>query len=111
MKKYICIMFVFFALTACEEREPEPVIIPEWLKTRLTELESSGDCHLCTVQRWTYNDEFFYNFYCSHWSCIDCEIYRYDGRLIDWETTLIDRIDFAQNKTRPMIIWECGDDL
>lgn len=109
MKRLIFIAFLFLAFVACEDREPEPVIVPDWLKPRLTEFESSEDCMACKVQRWTYKEEYFYRVYCSYWSCLDCEIYRYDGTLVDW--TLIDHADFDANKSRPMIIWECGDEL
>lgn len=103
---FCCLILV---LAACQDREPDPIIIPDALKPRLLELEKSGDCFGCTVQRWTYDDAFFYHLYCSYWSCSDCEIYKFDGTLVDWAD--IDRADFEANKHRPEKIWECGDEL
>lgn len=109
MNKLLFILLAVLVFVSCENREPDPVIVPDWLELRLIELENSGDCYGCTVQRWTYKEEFFYHLYCSYWSCSDCEIYRYDGSLVDWE--LIDHVDFDANKARPEIIWQCGDEL
>jgi len=110
MKRYLHILFLVVAFVACEDREPDPIIVPEWLKSRLLELENSGDCYDCKVQRWTYNEEFFYHVYCGHWSCLECEIYRYNGDLVTWVDD-IDHADFAENKGRPLVIWKCGDEL
>lgn len=110
MKRFQIVMFVVaLAFAACQDREPETVIVPDALKPRLLEIENSGDCYGCTVQRWTYNDVYYYHLYCSYWSCSDCEIYLFDGRLVDW--TEIDRADFEAKKHRPEKIWECGDEL
>lgn len=109
MKKILLLFFVALTILSCEEREPDPILVPEWLHPRLQELEAGGDCFGCTVQRWTYNEEYFYHLYCSYWSCSDCEIYHHDGRPVDWE--LIDRVDFNANKYRPVKVWECGDEL
>ena len=110
MKKFFYIFFLLLAFVSCEDREPDPVLVPEWLKPRLEELENSGDCFSCSVQRWTYNDEFFYHVYCGYWSCLECEVYRYNGDLVTWDGD-VDHAGFTQNKRRPMKIWECGDEL
>lgn len=109
MKKILVIFFMVIMMVSCEDREPEPILVPEWMHTRLQELEDGGNCIGCTVQRWTYNEEYFYHLYCSYWSCLDCEIYHYDGTPIDWD--LIDPVDFNANKHRPVKVWECGDEL
>ncbi|QIA09781.1 hypothetical protein [Draconibacterium halophilum] len=110
MKKALLMLFLGLALVSCEDREPEPILIPEWLKPRLTELESSGECYGCQVQRWSYNEEYFYHLYCGYWSCSDCEVYHYDGRRVEWGATA-DPVDFNENKHRPVLVWECGDEL
>lgn len=110
MKKILVVLFFAFAVFSCEDREPEEVTIPDWLKPRLEELENSGECHDCKVQRWTYNDAYFYHIYCGHWSCIDCEVYWHNGEKIVWGEG-IDHADYEQNKHRPMVIWQCGDKL
>lgn len=108
--QYIQYLSFILLVFSCEDREPDVIIIPEWLKPRLEELENSGDCNGCTVQRWTYNEEFFYHVYCTDWSCIDCEIYHYDSTPVVWDETL-NQADYEQNKDRPEIIWQCGDEL
>uniref|UniRef100_UPI0032175118 hypothetical protein n=1 Tax=uncultured Draconibacterium sp. TaxID=1573823 RepID=UPI0032175118 len=110
LKTVLGCVFLVFIMISCEEREREEVLIPSWLKPRLIELENSGECIGCTVQRWTYKDENFYHVYCGIWSCIDCEVYRYNGDLVVWGEN-IDQLDYEKNKHRPVKIWECGDDL
>ncbi len=109
-KKIFYILVLVMAFVSCENREPLTVETPEWLTPRLLELENSGDCHGCTVQRWTYDDQFYYHVYCSYWSCLDCEVYHYDGKLVVWGET-VDQADYEANKHRPEKIWECGDEL
>lgn len=110
MQKFLYISLIIVALLACEDREPEPIIVPEWIEPRLAELENSGECDGCQVQRWTYNEEYFYVLYCSYWSCLNCEVYHYDGTLVEWGET-VDPVDFDINKHRPIKIWECDDEL
>ncbi|WP_320110753.1 hypothetical protein [Draconibacterium orientale] len=110
MRKLFYIMLFFLALLSCEDREPEPIVVPNWLKPRLVELENSGECYGCRVQRWTYNGEYFYHLYCDYWSCSNCEVYKSNGTLVEWGVTA-DPVDFEANKYRPTIVWECGDEL
>ena len=110
LKNWILILLLAIVVVSCEDREPEAVIVPEWLKPRLEELENSGNCFGCQVQRWTYNDEYFYHVYCGYWSCSNCEIYNYNGDLVVWGEG-IDHLDFDNNKKRPIKVWECGDEL
>lgn len=110
MRKLFYIAVFIVALFACDDHEPEPILVPEWLKPRLTELENSGNCYGCQVQRWTYNEEYFYHLYCGYWSCSNCEVYHYDGTLVEWAVS-VDPVDFDANKHRAVLVWECGDDL
>ncbi|WP_347838899.1 hypothetical protein [uncultured Draconibacterium sp.] len=110
MRKIFYISLFIVALVACEDREPEPIIVPNWLKPQLSELESSGNCVGCRVQRWTYNEEYFYHLYCDYWSCLDCVMFHYDGTPVEWGVT-VDQADFYDKRHRPQLIWECGDEL
>lgn len=103
-----CILALF--LLTCEERETEEITTPAWIETRLTELENSGDCFGCTLQRWTYNNEYYYHLYCNHWSCSNCEVYRYNGDKVVWGEN-VDPADYEKNKHRPVKIWECGMEI
>ncbi len=96
---------LLFIFIACEDREPAPVVIPNWLESRIAELEESA-CPGCNVTRYTYEEAFYYQVYCNYWSCSDCEIYHYDGVAVDWE--IMDKADFMQNRTRPVLMWECS---
>lgn len=104
MRKIQILVVLILALAACEDREPQPITTPVWLESRIAELESS-ECPGCNIQRYTYNEEYYYHVYCNFWSCSDCEIYNYNGAEVDWE--IIDKADFMQNKQRPILIWEC----
>jgi len=106
----IILSFLAFFLINCEERETEEVIIPAWMKVRLTELQESGECNGCILQRWTYNEQYYYHLYCSYWSCSNCEVYRYNGDKVVWGE-FIDPADYEQNKHRPIKLWECGDEI
>ncbi|HYQ57413.1 MAG TPA: hypothetical protein VEP89_08685 [Draconibacterium sp.] len=110
MQKLFFIALFIVTLLACQDREAEPIIVPGWIKPRLVELTNSEECNGCRVQRWTYNEEYFYHLYCDDWSCLDCEVYHYDGTPVEWDVT-VDHADFNANKHRPILIWECGDDL
>ncbi|KJF44502.1 hypothetical protein [Draconibacterium sediminis] len=110
MRKLLYIALFIVAMLACEDREPEPIIVPSWMKAQLAELEDSGNCYGCRVQRWTYNEEYFYHLYCDHWSCSNCEVYHNNGTLVEWGVT-VDPVDFDSLKYRPTIVWECGDEL
>ncbi|HPF52860.1 MAG TPA: hypothetical protein PK335_14865 [Draconibacterium sp.] len=107
MQKLQLITLLFVLLISCQDREAAPVTIPVWLEPRIQELEASG-CYGCSVTRYTYNDEFYYHVYCNYWSCSNCETYHYNGDLVDWSVTSY--ADFYQNKTRPIILWECAKD-
>lgn len=106
MRKLQLITILFIMLVACEDREPAAVTIPQWLEPRIEELEADG-CIGCSISRVTYNDEFYYHVYCNYWSCSNCETYHSDGELVDWSVT--NYADFLENKTRPIIIWECDN--
>lgn len=110
MQKLFYIALFIVALMACEDREPEPIFVPNWIKPQLVELENSGSCNGCKVQRWTYNEEYIYYFYCDDQSCLDCGYFHYDGTSIEWGVT-VDHADFDANKHRPVLVWECGDEL
>ncbi len=105
MRKLFYIALFITTLVACEDREPDPIVTPAWLESRITEIEETG-CEGCSVRRYRYKEEYFYHVYCNYWSCYDCEIYRYDGTPVDWE--VIDHQDFEENKTRSVLLWECN---
>lgn len=105
----VWVIVVFIALSACEDREPEKLVVPDALKSRLIELEQSGNCNNCLLQRWTYKEDYYYHLNCGDSPCLDCEVYLFDGTLVDW--TKVDRVDYEANKHRPEKIWECGDEL
>ena len=104
MRKLQLIFILLLAFIACENREPDPVITPAWLEARIAELEGTG-CQGCNIVRTTYNEEFYYTVYCNYWSCIECEVYHYNGNLVDWQVT--DYTDYFKNKSNQIILWEC----
>lgn len=108
--KPLFFIFLVVLLFACEDRTPAEHLIPEWIKPRLIELENSGDCFGCTLQQSTYNGEFYYHLYCSYWSCSHCEVYRYNGSLVEWSEEF-PLSDWLENRTQLDILWQCGDEL
>ena len=106
MRKLQLIIIFIILLIACEDRESNPAAIPLWLEPRIEELEN-GECIGCSVTRYTYREEYFYHVYCNTWSCVECEVYRYNGARVNWGED-IDPVDYNQNRTNPVIIWECG---
>lgn len=110
IKKISLIIVMFFIVISCQDREPDPLVIPDAIKPRLEELSNSGECHGCTVQQSIYNDEYYYHLYCSYWSCSHCEVYHHDGTLVEWseEFTLS---EWLENRHQMVILWECGDEL
>lgn len=106
MVKWLVAIFFLFFLISCEEKEQVEYNIPNWLKQRLETMESSDSCTGCTVQRSTYNKEYYYHLYCSHWSCSHCEVYRYDGTLVEWGEKL-SLAEWLENRTQLEILWEC----
>lgn len=110
MKKFFFILVVFIVSISCEDRTPVEPTIPNWLEPRLEELENSGECYGCTVQQSTYNDELFYHLYCSYWSCSHCEVYHFNGTLVEWSEEF-SLGDWLENRQQISILWECGDEL
>ncbi len=109
--KRIAFFFLFFLLVVgCEEREAQKIDKPAWLVEKIQEMFPDGDCEGCRVQRWTYNEGLFFQIYCSHWSCSNCEVYYFNGEKVIWGDD-IDPADFEASKHRPVIVWECGDDV
>lgn len=113
MKRSLQLSLFFFAiilLFSCKEREPVEPRIPDWLKPRLEELENSGDCNGCTVQQSTYKGEYYYHLYCSYWSCSHCEVYYYNGTLVEWSEEF-PLGNWLENRTKIDILWQCGDEI
>jgi len=105
MRKLHFILIILLLSIACEKREAAPVETPDWLQPRIEELEATG-CDGCSIIRYTYKEEFFYQVLCNSWSCIDCELYHYNGDPVVWGEYM-NHADFDQNKDRPIKIWEC----
>ena len=105
---YVALFIV--VLLACETREPEPIVVPSWIKSQLVELQDSGSCDGCRLQRWTYREEHIYHLYCNDESCLDCGYFHNNGTPVEWGIT-INHADFDSTRYRPTIVWECGDEL
>ena len=54
--------------------------------------------------------EFYYHLYCSYWSCSHCEVYSYDGTLVEWSEEF-PLSNWLENRTQLDILWQCGDEL
>ncbi len=110
MRKLIYISLFVISFVSCENREPENPEIPSWLLPRLTELSDSTSCEGCTLQRSTFNSLYYYDLYCNTSSCVYCEVYDYRGDLVEWGEDF-PLSDWLENRTKVIILWECGDEL
>ncbi len=105
MRHFYFISFLFIFLVSCEKEETPNSEIPEWLEPRIEELENSKLCWGCSITRYTYHNEFYYNIYCGYMSCFFCELYDDNGELVCED---FDFEDFIANKKDEVIIWGCS---
>lgn len=105
---YLILIFAFF-LFSCDKDEIPDSEIPEWLEPRIEELKTSEQhCWSCNITRYKYNDNYYYNVYCGYWSCMFCEFYDSNGKLVD-ESEDFNFEDFLTNKKEETIIWSCSN--
>jgi hypothetical protein len=110
MKNLLIVFFIVISAVSCENREQAPKIVPSWLQPRLEELENSGNCYGCSVQRSTYENEYYYHLYCSYWSCSHCEVYRQDGTIVEWSEEF-PLSSWLEKRQQVILIWKCGDEI
>ena len=103
---YFLLLFTFFLFSCDKEETPDPEI-PEWLQSRIEEFENTEEhCWSCEITRYTYNNEFYYNLYCSYWSCGFCHFYNQHGQSVsDIETFNVE--DFHSSSKDEKVIWSC----
>ena len=107
MQKLHLILFLFVFLASCEKEDTLNSEIPEWIKPRIEELENSEHCLDCSLTRITYQKEYYYNIYCGFWSCVYCELYNNNGKLVS-EVEGFDFEDFFTNKKDAVVLWRCS---
>ena len=98
-------------LISCQkEKEPElSHEIPQWLQPRFKELKNSEQhCWDCSVTKYTYKDDLYFNVYCGYWSCAFCEFYNNDGKLVS-EIENFEFEDFISKRNNEIILWICPD--
>ncbi len=106
MKPIIIFSFLFLFILACKKEETHVnKDIPDWLLPKIESLENSGHCYDCSVTRITFNEEFYYHLYCGYWSCMYCQLYDKNGKLIDWANEKYS--DFISKKKDEIVIWKC----
>jgi hypothetical protein len=103
---FILFLFSLFFFSCNKEETPEPEI-PQWLNTKIEEFENTEQhCWSCEITRYTYNNEFYYNLYCSYWSCMFCQFYNQNGQLVS-EIETFDFEDFNSSSKDEKVIWNC----
>ena len=107
MNKLYLITFIFLFLISCQKEETLNPDIPDWFLPQIEELEKSGQCYGCTITQITFNSKMYYHLYCGYWSCMYCNIYDNNGKLVEWVAEEFN--NFLQNKNNEIVIWKCGD--
>ncbi|MBN1820972.1 MAG: hypothetical protein JXR31_09165 [Prolixibacteraceae bacterium] len=98
---------LFFAFS-CGNNESEDDLLNEELPVWLSEIVNSNEeCYSCFVTKYSYNNNFYYHYYCGYWSCSHCRIYNDKGELV---YGTIDLADFLENSSEIGIIWQCPGD-
>ena len=107
MKRLIIPALILLFLISCQKEETPISEVPDWFLPQIEKLEKSGECYGCTITKISYNNKIYYYLYCGYWSCIYCNLFDENGKLVEWET--YDFSDFIENKIVGEIIWKCGD--
>ena len=107
MKNLYLISFLFIFLVSCEKEETISSDIPEWLQPRIEELENLEHCFDCSLTRITFNNEFYYHIYCGLWSCVYCEMYDKNGKLVNWSADNFN--NFLSEKKDEVVLWSCSN--
>lgn len=110
----LCTISLLLVLTiiGCEKEESpknDYSDLPEWLQLQILNIESSEqDCFACSIKRYTYQGNYYYNYYCSYSSCYMCNLRNEQGKLIE-ESDGLDFNDFISSFTDETVVWSCKE--
>ena len=107
MKRLIIPALIFLFLISCQKEDTPILDIPDWFLPQIGKLEKSGECAGCTITQITFNSNIYYHLYCSYSSCMYCNLFDENGKLVEWDTDEFN--NFLANKYNEKIIWKCGD--
>ena len=106
-KLFLILIFVLF-LVSCQREEESKTDVPDWFLPKIEELEKNNQCFGCTITRLTYNNEIYYDLYCSYWSTRYRHLYDSKGNHIEIGN-MEEYYQFVANKGDEVVIWQCGD--
>lgn len=110
MKAFFILLLFTALIFSCQKEEPlknEYLHLPEWLQQQIREIENSDtDCFACSITRYTYQEKYYYNYYCSYSSCYMCNLRSEQGKLIE-ESDSLDFNDFLTTYTDETVVWSC----
>ena len=104
MKKYILtILILIFVFFGCEKENNETVQ-PSWLQGMIDTIETN-DCYWGSkIYRHEWKFEHYYHLEIPLSSCAFCNVYKKDGKSVDWQIENIE--DYWKNRKNEQIIWE-----
>jgi hypothetical protein len=84
MKKFILIVLLVFAFSACSKEE-EAFEKPEWMLEWIAELEADG-CDQCEIHQYMDEEGIYYELYSPAFSCRPCHMRDAAGNPVDLST-------------------------
>jgi hypothetical protein len=102
MKKTALILFFFALLISCKKKDEFPET-PDWLKDRISQMDTAYNYAGASVYLYKWNEEYYYHILNPISSCMFCEVYNYDGVKIVWTDQTFN--DFINNGEKLETIW------
>lgn len=106
IKKSI-ILFIIVLFVSCDNgglTDPSEKLIPEWLKSKITEMENSPYYWGTIVYRHTWRGIYTYHIVIPVSSCSVCDVYNYWGGKIKFSSDLESQ-QYLKDRYDERIIW------
>jgi len=101
--KSLAILFISLVLLSACEKERYDDKNPKWLDQMIQEMENNPYYTGSSIERYTWKNNYYYEFTIPLSSCLYCDVYNFDGDRIDWQKNDID--DYLANRTYRVLIW------
>jgi len=109
VKMFLIFSLFFFTMISCQSNLVESFIYerdtPEWLKVKIDSISTQKYYIGSVVNRYKWNNNYFFEFTIPFSSCILCELYYYDGTKTDF---LNDNSvqNYLNNRTDKVLVWK-----
>jgi hypothetical protein len=102
MKHLITSSLILILLCACEKQK-EPEYMPQWLKTKVQEMEGKYSYVGTTLYRYRWNSAYYFEFSIPFSSCMYCDIYTITGTRVNWEGDMIE--NYLEQRFDKTFLW------